>query len=98
MKSWGAGKGTGGMNEELGGRMRCWWHACMAGEDGGLLPLLVGHQGGGGGGGLLSLLVGHQGGGGGGRHLPLLVGHQGGGGGGPLSVLRRSVQLGRAIY
>ena len=43
-----------------------------AGEEGGLLPLLVGHQGGVGGGGLLPLLVGHQGGGGA-ELLPLLV-------------------------
>ena len=94
MKSWETGRGAGGMDEELGAGGRA---GGMAGE-GGLLPLLVGHQGGGGGGGFLPLLVEHQGGGGGGRLLPRLVGHQSGDGGGPLSVLRRSVQLGRAIY
>ena len=66
MKSWGTGGGAG----------------IMAAGEGGFLPLLVGHQGGGGGGGFLPLLVGHQVGGGGVGLLPLLVGRQGGGGGG----------------
>ena len=44
MKNWGTGGDAGG----------------MTGEEGGLLPLLVGHQGGGGG-GLLPLLVGPSG-------------------------------------
>ena len=50
MKSWGAGGGAGGMDEELGAGGRA---GGMAGEEGGHLPLLVGHQGGGGGGRLL---------------------------------------------
>ena len=51
MKKWGAG-GAGGMDEELGAGGGA---GVMAGE-GGLLPLLVGHQGGCGR-GLLLILV-----------------------------------------
>ena len=61
MKSWGTGGGASGIDEELGAGGRA---GGMAGEEGGHLPLLVGHQGGGGGGGLLPLPVMHQGGGG----------------------------------
>ena len=54
IKSWGAGRGAGGIDEELGGGRRCWWcglraggrkkywwHGCKTGVGGGPLVLVA---------------------------------------------------------